>query len=69
MTDIGAIQPDLSIQEAARLLSCSPKHIWTLINERALDKYELGRVNRITYESIQRLRENGHRKPKGTVSA
>jgi excisionase family DNA binding protein len=61
MTDTGAFQPDLSIQEAARLLSCSPKHIWTLINEGGLDKYELGRVNRVTYESFQRLRQNGHR--------
>ena len=63
MSDTGAIQPDLTIQEAARLLSCSPKHIWTLINERGLDSYRLGRVNRVTSESFQRLRANGHRNP------
>ena len=61
MVDENTIHPDLSIQEASRLLSCTPKHIWTLINEGGLDKYELGRVNRVTYESFQRLRQNGHR--------
>jgi excisionase family DNA binding protein len=61
MTDTGTLQPDLTIQEAARLLACTQKHIWTLINHGGLDKYELGRVNRVTYESFQRLRQNGHR--------
>ena len=60
MTEQATTLPDLSVKETAHLFSCSPKHIWVMIQEGALRTYKIGRISRVARESIEHLRQNGY---------
>jgi excisionase family DNA binding protein len=45
-------ESDLSVNHAAEELACSTRTIWKLISQRDVQTYMLGRVRRITRESL-----------------
>lgn len=49
-------QPDLTVQEACALMKCTAPTVYRLIHRGELQSYKVGRVRRITSESVQALR-------------
>lgn len=56
MKDLKSIR-DLTVQEASALFKVTNPTIYRMINEGKLKAYLIGRSRRITFESIQALRE------------
>jgi excisionase family DNA binding protein len=50
-------QPDLTLQEVCAQFKCTPPTVYRMINEGRLKSYLIGRSRRITFESVQTLRE------------
>ena len=48
---------DFTVQEASALFKVTNPTIYRMINEGRLKAYLIGRSRRITYESVQALRE------------
>lgn len=62
----------VSLEEAARLLSCSPKHIGRLVKSGAILVTKLGELRRVPMSEIHRLvslPEEGQRTPPRAASA
>lgn len=57
---------DFTIGDAADLLACSSKHVYSLISRGHLDAYKLGHTTRITGESIDAMRSVRY-KPKSAT--
>ena len=49
-------QPDLTLQETCALIKCTAPTIYRLIERGELKSYKVGRVRRITFESVATLR-------------
>ena len=49
-------QPDLTLQETCALIKCTAPTIYRLIERGELKSYKVGRVRRITFESLAALR-------------
>ncbi|CUH42065.1 helix-turn-helix domain-containing protein [Ruegeria atlantica] len=58
---------DLSPQSAAEELDCSPRKVWDLIDLAELETYKVGRVRRITRESLDAFKERNRVTPKGAA--
>ena len=56
MQDLKEVQ-DFTVQEASALFKVTNPTIYKMINEGRLKAYLIGRSRRITYESVQALRE------------
>ena len=48
---------DFTVQEASTLFKVTNPTIYRMLNEGKLKSYVIGRSRRITFESVQRLRE------------
>jgi len=57
---------DFTIGDAADLLACSSKHVYSLISRGHIDAYKLGHTTRITGESIDAMRSVRY-KPKSAT--
>jgi excisionase family DNA binding protein len=56
MKDIKIVQ-DFTVQEASALFKVTNPTIYRMLNEGRLKGYVIGRSRRITFESVQALRE------------
>ena len=56
MTDVKKTQ-DLTVQEASALFKVTNPTIYRMLSEGRLNSYLIGRSRRITFESVQALRE------------
>jgi excisionase family DNA binding protein len=56
MKDLKRVQ-DFTVQEASALFKVTNPTIYRMLNEGKLKGYVIGRSRRITFESVQSLRE------------